>query len=67
MVNPRPHEVFFVTPLPNEGGGLFLQHPPWIFDRERLIPLDLLPVYRYGSPVSIDTKISTIELHMTLL
>ena len=49
-------------------GGL-LQPPPWIFYTERFIPLYLLPVYRYGHPLShsIDTKMSTTELHMTSL
>ena len=60
--DPRPPEVFFVTRLPK---GLL--HPPLIFYTEHMIPLYLLPVYRYGPPQSIDTKMSTIELHMTLL
>ena len=64
--NPRPPEVFFVT-RPPKGGGL-LQLPLWIFYTERrLIPLYLLPLYRYGSPPSIYTKMSTIKLHMTSL
>ena len=37
-----------------------------IFYTVRLIPY-LLPVYWYGLPLSIDTKTSTIELHMTSL
>ena len=63
-INPRPPEVSFVTRPPKRG---LLQPPPWIFYTERLIPLHLLPVYRYGHPLSIDTKMSTIELHMTSL
>ena len=54
--NPRPPEVFFVA-----------SPPPWIFYTERLIPLYLLPVYRYEPPLSIDTFMSTIDLHMTSL
>ena len=33
--------------------------PPWIINTEGHITLNLLPVYRYGHPLSIDTKIST--------
>ena len=62
--NPRLPEVFYVTRPPK---GVLLQPPPWIFYTERLIPLYLLPVCRYGPPISIDTKMSTIELHMTSL
>ena len=58
---PRP-QVFFCN-TSSEGG--LLQPPPWIFYTESLIPLHLLPVYRYGPPLFIDTKISTIELQMT--
>ena len=32
---------------------------PWIINTEGHITLNLLPVYRYGHPLSIDTKIST--------
>ena len=39
-------------------GGL-LQPPLWIINTEGHITLNLLPVYRYGHPLSIDTKIST--------
>ena len=39
-------------------GGL-LQPPLWIINIEGHITLNLLPVYRYGHPLSIDTKIST--------
>ena len=45
--------------------GMLLQSPPRIFYTERLIPLYLLPVYRYGPPLSIDTIMSTIKFHMT--
>ena len=64
IFNPSPSEVSFVICPPK--GGL-LRPPPWIFYTECLIPLYLLPVYRYGPPLSIDTKMSTIELHMTSL
>ena len=50
--------------MSSEGEEL-LQLPPWIFFTERLISLYLLPVYRYGSLLSIDTKMSNIELDMT--
>ena len=33
--------------------------PLWIINTEGHITLNLLPVYRYGYPLSIDTKIST--------
>ena len=33
--------------------------PPWIINTEGHITLNLLQVYRYGHPLSIDTKIST--------
>ena len=33
--------------------------PPWIINTEGHITLNLLPVYRYGHLLSIDTKIST--------
>ena len=33
--------------------------PLWIINTEGHITLNLLPVYRYGHPLSIDTKIST--------
>ena len=62
-VNFRPPEVFSVT-RPPEG---VVETPPRIFYAEGLIPLYLLPVYRYGPFLSIDTKLSTIELHMTSL
>ena len=67
-VNPHPPDVFFFKHiLQSGGGGELLQLPPWVFYTERLIPLYLLPVYRYGPLLSIDTKISTIKLHMTSL
>ena len=61
--NPHPPEVFFVTHPPKGG----LQLPTWIFHTEHLMPLYLLPVHRYGPPLSIDTKMSTIKLYMTSL
>ena len=45
----------------------FVTRPPWSFYMACLIPHYLLPVYRYGPPLSIDTKMSTTELHMTTL
>ena len=33
--------------------------PLWIINTEGHITLNLLPMYRYGHPLSIDTKIST--------
>ena len=65
FLNPRPPEVFFITRPPKVWG--LLQPPSWIFYTERLIPLNVLPVYRYGPPLSIDTKMSTIDLHITSL
>ena len=47
--------------------GRVVATPPWIFYTERLIPLYLLPVDRYGPPLFIDTKMSTTEHHMTSL
>ena len=64
-INPRPPEVFLVTRPPKGGGVVAI--PSLDFYTERLIPLYLLPVYRYGPPLSIDTKMSTIELHVTSL
>ena len=32
---------------------------PWIINTEGHITLNLLPVYRYGHPLSIDTKLRT--------
>ena len=64
QINPLPPSVFFVTRPPK---GRLLQPPPGIFYTERLIPLYLLPVYSYGPPLPIDTKMSTIKLHMTSL
>ena len=51
----------------SEGGGVAT--PLWIFYNKRPIglPLCLLPMYSYQSPLSIDTKISTIGLCMTPL
>ena len=61
--NPRPPEVFFVTRPPREG---LLQPPPWIL-RNVWYPYILLPMYRYGPLLSIDIKMSTIEIQMSLL
>ena len=54
--NPCSPEGFSQTYFPK--GGL-LQSPLWIINTEGHITLNLLPVYRYGHPLSIDTKIST--------
>ena len=65
-VNSCPPEVFYVTRPPK---GLW--HPlPGFSKRNSLYPckfLYLLPVYRYGHPLSIHNKLSTIKLHMTSL
>ena len=53
LFNPRPPESFSVTRHPKVG---LLQPPPWIFYMSRPIPVYLLPMYSYGSPLSIDTK-----------
>ena len=53
--NPCSPEGFSRTYFPK--GGLL--QPPWIINTEGHITLNLLPVYRYGHPLSIDTKIST--------
>ena len=55
-LNPCSPEGFSQTYFPK--GGL-LQTPLWIINTEGRITLNLLPVYRYGHPLSIDTKIST--------
>ena len=55
-LNPCSPEGFSQTYFPN--GGL-LQPPLWIINTEGHITLNLLPVYRYGHSLSIDTKIST--------
>ena len=60
VFNPRLPDVFFVT-RPPKGGGKVVATPPWNFRTERLIPLYLLPVYRYGPLLSIDTKMGTID------
>ena len=57
--------LYHVNPCSPEGfpkhiflmGGCW--NPPWIINTEGHITLNLLPVYRYGHPLSIDTKIST--------
>ena len=56
IVNPCSPEGFSQTYFPK--GGL-LQPPFWIINTEGHITLNLLPMYRYGHPLSIDTKIST--------
>ena len=48
-------EGFSQTYFPNGG----CCNTPWIINTEGHITLNLLPVYRYGHPLSIDTKIST--------
>ena len=55
--NPCSPEGFFQTYFPKGGGGCC--NPLWIINTEGHITLNLLPVYRYGHPLSIDTKIST--------
>ena len=55
-LNPCSPEGFSQTYFPK--GGL-LQPPLWIINTEGHITLNLLPVYRYGHPLSIDTNIST--------
>ena len=47
--------VFSQTYFPKVG----CCNPLWIINTEGHITLNLLPVYRYGHPLSIDTKIST--------
>ena len=56
VFNPCSPEGFSQTYFPK--GGL-LQPPLWIINTEGHTTLNLLPVYRYGHPLSIDTKIST--------
>ena len=53
--NPCSPEGFSQTYFPKGG----CCNPPWIINTEGHITLNLLPVYRYGHPLSIDTKIST--------
>ena len=54
-INPCSPEGFSRTYFPKGG----CCNPPWIINTEGHITLNLLPVYRYGHPLSIDTKIST--------
>ena len=54
-VNPCSPEGFSRTYFPKGG----CCNPPWIINTEGHITLNLLPLYRYGHPLSIDTKIST--------
>ena len=56
VLNPCSPEGFSRTYFPKGGGCC---NPPWIINTEGHITLNLLPVYRYGHPLSIDTKIST--------
>ena len=63
LLNPRLPEVFFVTrPLKGVVATRSLDFLYVTHDT-----LYLLPVYRYVPPLSTDTKMSTIELHMTSL
>ena len=55
--NPCSPEGFSQTYFP-KGGGV-VATPLWIINTEGHITLNLLPMYRYGHPLSIDTKIST--------
>ena len=55
FINPCYPEGFSQTYFPK--GGVVAT--PWIINTEGHITLTLLPVYRYGHPLSIDTKIST--------
>ena len=54
-LNPCSPEGFSQTYFPKGG----CCNPPWIINTEGHITLNLLPVYRYGHSLSIDTKIST--------
>ena len=63
FVNPCSPEGFSQTYFPK--GGCCT--PLWIINTEGHITLNLLPVYRYGHPLSIDTKISTNHWCMTSL
>ena len=58
IFNPCSPEGFSQTYFP-KGGGLLQPPPLWIINTEGHITLNLLPMYRYGHPLSIDTKIST--------
>ena len=55
VINPCSPEGFSQTYFPKGG----CCNPPWVINTEGHITLNLLPVYRYGHPLSIDTKIST--------
>ena len=48
-----------INPCSPEGFSQTYFPPLWIINTEGHITLNLLPVYRYGHPLSIDTKIST--------
>ena len=54
-INPCSPEGFSQTHFPKGD----CCNPPWIINTEGHITLNLLPVYSYGHPLSIDTKIST--------
>ena len=56
LINPCSPEGFSQTYFPK--GGV-VATPLWIINTEGHIALNLLPMYRYGHPLSIDTKIST--------
>ena len=55
VLNPCSPEGFSQTYFPKGG----CCNPLWIINTEGHITLNLIPVYRYGHPLSIDTKIST--------
>ena len=56
VINPCSPEGFSSQTYFPKGGCC---NPPWIIKTEGHITLNLLPVYRYGHPLSTDTKIST--------
>ena len=62
-INPRPSEVFFCNT--SSKGGCCKPSLDFLYGTPDT-PI-LLPVYRCGPPLSIDTKVSTIGLHMTSL
>ena len=62
-INPCSPEGFSQTYFPKGG----CCNPLRIINNEGHITLNLLPVYRYGHLLSIDTKISTNHLRMTSL
>ena len=62
IFNPSSREGFSKTYFPKDGCN-----PLQIINTEGHIILNLLPVYRYGYLLSIDTKINTNHLLMTSL